>query len=156
MLRDPTSPKGFLWRLKVGSSHLKSKYYYYIHNIGSKYYFCNKKFIKTNLTPQYKKNYFAYSINISNLQQNEIEQIKKEIDLLQDRLNKNKKSQNQFKNRLMHIGTIRVKKGQRTDLSQTKKIQNIVKNILQNKIEQIKKNTSLLQNILAQVKKRKR
>ena len=56
----------------------------------------------------------------------------------------------------MHIGTIRVKKGQRTDISQTKKIQNIVKNILQNKIEQIKKNTSLLQNILAQVKKRKR
>ena len=75
---------------------------------------------------------------------------------MQDRLNKNKKSQNQFKNRLMHIGTIRVKKGQRTDLSQTKKIQNIVKNILQNKIEQIKKNTNLLQNILAQVKKRKR
>ena len=31
-----------------------------------------------------------------------------------------------------------------------------MKNILQNKIEQIKKNTNLLQNILAQVKKRKR
>ena len=56
----------------------------------------------------------------------------------------------------MHIGRIQVKKGQRTDLSQTKKIQNIVKNILQNKIQQIKKNTNLLQNILAQVKKRKR
>ena len=28
--------------------------------------------------------------------QNEIEQIKKEIDLLQDRLQKNEKSQNQF------------------------------------------------------------
>ena len=56
----------------------------------------------------------------------------------------------------MHIGIIRVKKGQRTDLSQTKKIQNIVKNILQNMIKQIKKNTNLLQNILAQVKKRKR
>ena len=55
----------------------------------------------------------------------------------------------------MHIGRIRVKKGQRTDLSQTKKIQNIVKNIFQNKIERIKKNTNLLQNILAQVKKRK-
>ena len=91
MLRDPASPKGFLWRLKVGSSHLKSKYYYYIHNIGSKYYFCNKKFIKTNLTPQYKKNYFAYSINISNLQQNEIEQIKKEIDLCKTDLIKTKK-----------------------------------------------------------------
>ena len=62
-----------------------------------------------------------YSINMPNLQQNEIEQIKEEIDLLQDRLKKNEKSQNQFKNGLMHIGSIRVKKGQRTDLSQTKK-----------------------------------
>ena len=44
-------------------------------------------------------------------------------------------------------------KGQRMDLSQTKKIQNIVKDILQNKIKQIKNNTNLLQNILAQVKK---
>ena len=31
-----------------------------------------------------------------------------------------------------------------------------MKNILKNKIEQIKKNTNLLQNALAQVKKRKR
>ena len=43
--------------------------------------------------------------------QNEIEQIKKEIDLLQDRLKKNKKSQNQFPNGLMLIGRIRIKKG---------------------------------------------
>ena len=56
----------------------------------------------------------------------------------------------------MHIRKIRVKKGQRRDLSQTKEIQNIVKDILQNKIKQIEKNTNLLQNILAQVKKRKR
>ena len=56
----------------------------------------------------------------------------------------------------MHIGRIRVKKGQRMDLSQTKKIQIIVTNILQNKIEQIKNNTNLLQNILAQVKKKER
>ena len=56
-----------------------------------------------------------------NPQQNKLEHIKKEIDLLQDRLKKNEKSQNQFKNGLMHIGSIRVKKGQRTDLSQTKK-----------------------------------
>ena len=35
----------------------------------------------------------------------------------------------------MHIGGTRVKKGQRTDLSQTKKIQDIVKDILQNKIK---------------------
>ena len=54
--------------------------------------------------------------------QNEIEQMKKEIDLLQDRLKENKKSQNQFTNGLMHIRNIRVKKGKRTDLYQTKKI----------------------------------
>ena len=74
---------------------------------------------------------------------------------MKNRLKKNEKSQNQFQNGLLHIGRIRVKKGQRTYLSQTKKIQNIVKNILQNKIEQIKKNTNLLQNILVQVKKKK-
>ena len=56
----------------------------------------------------------------------------------------------------MHIGRIRVKKGQRADLSRTKKMQNIVKKIFENKTEQIKKNTNLLQNIFAQVKKRKR
>ena len=39
------------------------------------------------------------------------------------------------------------------DLSQTKKIQNIVKSILKNKIKQIEKNTNLLQNVLTQVKK---
>ena len=88
--------------------------------------------------------------------QNEIKQIKKEIDLLQDRLKKNEKSLNQFQNGLMYIRRIRIKKGQRTDLSQTKEIQNIVKDILQNKIKQINKNTNLLQNILEQVQKRKR
>ena len=93
---------------------------------------------------------------MSNLQQNEIEQINKEINLLQDRLKKNEKSQNQFQNGLMQIGRIRAKKEQRTNLSQTKKIQNIVKNIFQNKIKQIKKNTNLLQNTLVHVKKRKR
>ena len=56
----------------------------------------------------------------------------------------------------MQIGRIRVKKGQKTNLSQTKKIQNIVKNIFQNKIKQIKKNANLLQNTLGHVKKRKR
>ena len=88
--------------------------------------------------------------------QNEIKQIKKEIDLLQDRLKKNEKSLNQFQNGLMYIRRIRIKKGQRTDLSQTKEIQNIVKDILQNKIKQINKNINLLQNILEQVQKRKR
>ena len=84
-----------------------------------------------------------YSINIPNTQknniQNEIEHISKQINLLQDRLKKNEKSLNQFQNGLIYINKIRVKKGQRTDLSQTKEIQNIVKDILQNKIKQIKK-----------------
>ena len=56
----------------------------------------------------------------------------------------------------MQIKRIRAKKEQRPDFSQTKKIQNIVKNIFQSKIEQIKKNTNILKNILAQVKKRKK
>ena len=54
----------------------------------------------------------------------------------------------------MQIGRIQIKKGQMTNLSRTKKIQNVVKNIFQNKIKQIKNNTKLLQNILTQVKKR--
>ena len=87
---------------------------------------------------------------MANLQQNnEIEHINKEINLLQDLLKKSEKS-------LMLIKRMRVKKGQRTNLSQTKKIQTIVKNIFQNKIKQIKKNADPLQNILAHVEKRKR
>ena len=53
----------------------------------------------------------------------------------------------------MQIRRIQVKKGQKTNLSQTKKIQNIVKTIFQNKIKQIKKNANLLQNTLPHVKK---
>ena len=95
-----------------------------------------------------------YSINMPNLQQNnEIEHINKEINLLQDLLKKNEKSLNQFQNGLMQIGRIPVKKGQKTNLSQTKKIQNIVKNIFQNKIKQIKKNANILQNTLAHAEK---
>ena len=56
----------------------------------------------------------------------------------------------------MQIKRIQVERGQRTDLSRTKKIQNIVTNIFQNKIKQIKKNANLLQNTLANVKKRNR
>ena len=74
---------------------------------------------------------------------------------MQGRLKRNEKSLNQFRNGLRQIRKIRVKKGKRTDLSQTKKIQNIVKDIVQNKIKQIKKNTNLLQNILTLAKKRK-
>ena len=79
-----------------------------------------------------------YSINMPNTKQNnEIGHINKETNLLQDRLKKNEKGLNQFQNGLMQIGTIGVKKGQITNLSQTKKIQNVVKNIFQNKIKQI-------------------
>ena len=88
-------------------------------------------------------------------QNNKIEHINKEINLLQDRLKKNKIILNQFQNGLVQIARIRVKIGQITNLSQTKKMQNIVKDIVQNKIKQIKKNTNLLQNILTQLKKRK-
>ena len=70
---------------------------------------------------------------------------------MQGRLKKNEKSLNQFQNGLMQIKRIRLKKGQKTDLSQTKKIQNIVKNILKNKIKQIEKNINLIRNILTQV-----
>ena len=63
----------------------------------------------------------------------EIEHINTEINLLQDSLKKNEKSLNHFQNGLLQIEKIQVKKWQRTNRSQTKKIQNIVKNICQNK-----------------------
>ena len=63
-----------------------------------------------------------YSINMANINQNnETEPINKEINLLQDLLKKNnEKSKNQFQNGLMRIGRLRVKQGQRTNLSKTK------------------------------------
>ena len=79
-----------------------------------------KKNYKKIYHPSVKK-IFGYTINMPKPQQNEIEQIKKEIDLLQDRLKKNEKSQNQFQNGLMRIKNIRVKKRQRQDFFQTKK-----------------------------------
>ena len=81
-----------------------------------------------------------HSTNMPNISQNnEIEHINKEISLLQDRLKINEKSLNQFQNGLMRIGRIQVKQGQRTNLSQTKKIQKILKDIFKNKIKHIKK-----------------
>ena len=74
---------------------------------------------------------------------------------MQDLLKENEKSQNQFQNGLMQIGRMQVKKGQRINVSQTKKMQNIVKNIFQSKIKQIKKNANILQNTLAHIKKKK-
>ena len=87
-------------------------------------------------------------------QNNEIEPINKEINLLQDLLKKNEKTKNQFQNGLMWIGRLWVKHGERTNISKTKKIKNILKNILQNKIKLIEKKTNLLRNTLAHVKKR--
>ena len=72
-------------------------------------------------------------------QNNEIEHVNKDISLLQDRLKINEKSLNQFQNELMQIGRIRVKQGQRTNFSQTKKMQKILKDIFNNKIKHIKK-----------------
>ena len=81
-----------------------------------------------------------YSINMQTLPQNsEIMYINNEIRLLQDLLKKNEKIQNQFENGLARIGKIRVKKGQRINFFQARKIQIIVSNIFQNKINQIKK-----------------
>ena len=100
----------------------------------------NKKIFKKNLPIWYKKIVFVYSINMQNLQQNsEIMYINNEINLLQDLLKKTEKIQYQFQNVLARIGNIRVKKGQGTNLFKTRKIQNIVRNIFQNKIKQIKK-----------------
>ena len=90
-----------------------------------------------------------------NLQQNnQIEHINKEINLLQDLLKKKRKKSKSISKWVNENRRIQVKQGQMTNLSQTKKIQNVVKNIFQNKIKQIKKNTKLLQNIFTQVKKR--
>ena len=50
------------------------------------------------------------NMNETEIKQNEIEQINKEINLLQDRLKKDEKSQNQFQDKLMQIKRIRVKK----------------------------------------------
>ena len=117
-------------------------------NYYKKFYHKNiyhKKFIKKIYQFGIKKLFFVYNINMQNLLQNsEIMYINNEVNLLQDLLKKNEKTQNQFQNGLAQIGKIRI---------QTRKMQNIVRNIFENKIKQIKKNTSLLQNTLANVKK---
>ena len=63
------------------------------------------------------------SIKMPNtIQNNEVENISKEISLLQDRLEINEKSLNQFKNGLSRIRRLRLKQGQKTNLSETKKM----------------------------------
>ena len=81
-----------------------------------------------------------YSLNMRNVNQNnEIESNNKEISLLQDRLKINEKSLNQFKNGLRRIGRLRLKQRQKTNLSGTKKVQKVFKDIFKNKIKNIKK-----------------
>ena len=59
---------------------------------------------------------------MSNINQNnETDYINKEISLLEDRLKINEKSLNQFKNGLRRIGRLRLKQGQKINLSKTKK-----------------------------------
>ena len=60
---------------------------------------------------------------MSNINQNnEIENINKEISLLEDRLKINEESKNQFINVLMRMKRLRLKQGQKTNLSETKKV----------------------------------
>ena len=70
---------------------------------------------------------------------NETESINKEISLLQDRLKKNEKSLNQFKNGLKPIGRLQSKQRKKTNLFKTKKIQKALKDIFKSKINLIKK-----------------
>ena len=92
---------------------------------------------------------------MSNINQNnEIEHINKEISLLQDRLKINVKSLNQFQNGLTRIRRLRVKQGQRKNLSKTEIIQKILKDIFKVNIKHIKKEVDLLKNALVNVKKK--
>ena len=99
----------------------------------------------------------VHSINMSNINQNnEVESINKEISLLQDRLKINEKSLNQFKNGLRRIGRLRLKQGQKTNLSKTKRKQEALKVIFKKKINLIKKKSDILKNALVNIQKRKR
>ena len=93
----------------------------------------------------------VHSINRPNINQNnEIENINKEIGLLQDRVEINEKSLNQFKNMLMQIRRIQ---GQSPNLSKAEKIYlKISKDIFDNKIKRIKKKADLLKNVLVNVR----
>ena len=63
-----------------------------------------------------------HSIKMPNTNQNnEIENVNKEISLLQDRLKINEKSLNQFKNGLRRIERLRLKQEKKANLSKTKK-----------------------------------
>ena len=63
---------------------------------------------------------------------------------MQDGLKMNEKSLNQFQNVLMRIKRLQLKQEQRKKICETKKIQNILKDIFKNKIKNIKKKDDLL------------
>ena len=88
-------------------------------------------------------------------QNNGIENISKEISLLQDRLEINEKNLDQFKNGLRRIERLRLKQGQKTNLSKSKKMQEALKDIFKNKIKLIKKESDMLKNALLNVKKKR-
>ena len=75
---------------------------------------------------------------------------------MQDRLKKNEKILNQFKNVLRRIGRLRLKQGQKTNLFKTKKTQEALKVIFKKKIKFIKKKSDILKNAFANIQKRKR
>ena len=68
-----------------------------------------------------------------------IENINKEISLLQDRFQVNKNSLNQFKNWLRRIRRLRLKQGQKTNLSETKNTQEALRIYLKIRLSITKK-----------------
>ena len=93
---------------------------------------------------------------MSNINQNnQIESINKEVSLLQDRLKINEKSLNQFKNGLRRIGRLRLKQGQKTNLSKTRKMQEALKDIFKNKIKLIKKKVLYIKKCSCKYTKKK-
>ena len=87
--------------------------------------------------------------------QNEIQQIKKEIDLFKTDLGKRKNSESISKWVNAHQKNTTKKRTKDGSFSNQRNGK-YSKDILQNNLKQIEKNTNLLQNILTQVKKRKR
>ena len=89
------------------------------------------------------KDFFSvHSIKMSNISQNNgIEGINKEVSLLKERLKINEKSLisiSSISNASTWVRRLRLKQGQKTNLSETKKMQEVLKEIFKNKIKLIK------------------
>ena len=94
---------------------------------------------------------------MSNISQNDgIKGINKEVSLLQDRLKISEKSLNQFQNGLRQIRRLRLKQGQKINLSKIKKKCKKHWETFGSKIEHFKKKDNLLKNGLVHVQKRKK